>query len=266
MLTINRSLPAASRSYGRTRTADEVKFIVIHYTGNSSDLARSNANFFSPAGSNTRSAGAHYFVDKTSIYASVPELRVAWSVGDSGTATAGGRKFKGICTNSNSISIEMCSNSSMIHEDTIRNTIDLIVDLMKRYNVPEDHVIRHFDVSGKLCPGWVGWYGVSASAWDIFKAQLHGALHPVASTPVKAATTTEGGFDMSSFPTIKAGMRGEAVRTAQMLLNGRGYDCGTADGIAGKKFTAAAKKFQEANGLYADGILGQKSLPVLFGL
>ena len=28
---------------------------------------------------------------------------------------------------------------------------------MKKYGVPKSNVIRHYDVSGKLCPGVVGW-------------------------------------------------------------------------------------------------------------
>ena len=30
-------------------------------------------------------------------------------------------------------------------------------DLMKRYNIPIENVIRHYDITGKLCPGLLGW-------------------------------------------------------------------------------------------------------------
>ena len=29
--------------------------------------------------------------------------------------------------------------------------------IMEKYNVPIERVIRHYDVSGKLCPGIIGW-------------------------------------------------------------------------------------------------------------
>ena len=29
--------------------------------------------------------------------------------------------------------------------------------LMAKYNIPIERVVRHFDISGKLCPGIVGW-------------------------------------------------------------------------------------------------------------
>jgi N-acetylmuramoyl-L-alanine amidase CwlA len=28
---------------------------------------------------------------------------------------------------------------------------------MAKYNIPKTNVVRHYDVSGKLCPGVVGW-------------------------------------------------------------------------------------------------------------
>ena len=28
---------------------------------------------------------------------------------------------------------------------------------MKKYNIPIDRVVRHYDISGKLCPGIIGY-------------------------------------------------------------------------------------------------------------
>lgn len=47
--------------------------------------------------------------------------------------------------------------------------------------------------------------------------------------------------------------RHAVVKPIQKYLNSIGYDCGTADGIAGSKFDAAVKAFQRANGCTADG-------------
>ncbi|WP_404820384.1 peptidoglycan-binding protein [Lacrimispora sp. HJ-01] len=41
-------------------------------------------------------------------------------------------------------------------------------------------------------------------------------------------------------------------------MNERGYDCGTPDGIMGKKTKSALMKFQEDNGLTVDGIIGEQ--------
>ena len=37
-------------------------------------------------------------------------------------------------------------------ENTVRNAIDLTRELMQKYSVDINHVIRHFDVTGKICP------------------------------------------------------------------------------------------------------------------
>ncbi|MCM1245971.1 MAG: N-acetylmuramoyl-L-alanine amidase, partial [Roseburia sp.] len=60
-IKINKKL-AKSISYGAVRNRKNVYYIVIHYTGNKKDTAKNNAVYF--ATSNTRPAGAHFFVDK----------------------------------------------------------------------------------------------------------------------------------------------------------------------------------------------------------
>ena len=45
------------------------------------------------------------------------------------------------------------------------------------------------------------------------------------------------------------------VSVIQTYLNALGYNCGTVDGIAGPKFTAAVKAYQKANGCVADGVI-----------
>ena len=62
---------------------------------------------------------------------------------------------------------------------------------------------------------------------------------------------------------LKKGMQGDDVRDMQILLNSLGYDCGTADGIFGRKTETAVKAFQEDTGLISDGIAGQQTLDAL---
>lgn len=58
---------------------------------------------------------------------------------------------------------------------------------------------------------------------------------------------------------LKSGSKGSAVKKLQILLNGLGYNCGTADGEFGAKTKAAVVKYQKANGLTADGEVGAKT-------
>ena len=63
--------------------------------------------------------------------------------------------------------------------------------------------------------------------------------------------------------TYKQGSSGDDVRTIQTKLKRWGYYAGSIDGIYGKQTVAAVKKYQQANGLTADGICGPKTLAAL---
>ena len=52
---------------------------------------------------------------------------------------------------------------------TVRNTVKLTKYLMKKYNIPSERVIRHYDVTGKICPEP---YVRNEQAWNAFKDML----------------------------------------------------------------------------------------------
>ena len=152
---------ARVENYGSARVVSNIKYIVIHYTGNDGDSDESNAKYFH---NNIVKASAHYFVDDNSVTQSVPDNYVAYSVGGSkyaNCATTGGGKLYRKCTNANSISIELCDsvkNGTVYPTNaTIENAIALTKVLMAKYKIPQKNVIRHFDVNGKSCPAyWCG--------------------------------------------------------------------------------------------------------------
>ena len=122
---------AKSVSYGSKRSTSSIKFIVIHFTGNDGDSAKNNADYF--ATGNTRAAGAHYFIDEGDIvWKSVPVNRVAWAVGGFVTNANGGAKFYKICTNANSLSIEMANSVGSVPKATYKNAVSLTKKLMKK--------------------------------------------------------------------------------------------------------------------------------------
>lgn len=53
------------------------------------------------------------------------------------------------------------------------------------------------------------------------------------------------------------------VRNVQSVLNGCGYNCGTADGVYGKKTKKALKKYQRANGLKASGVINKSTVKAM---
>lgn len=65
---------------------------------------------------------------------------------------------------------------------------------------------------------------------------------------------------------IKKGSKGELVRLVQMMLVCRGYSIGSAgaDADCGSKTVAAIKRYQQKNGLSADGICGKNTAAKLF--
>lgn len=175
---------AKNVSYGKTRDLDDIKYIVIHYTGNNGDTAKDNADYF--ANGNTRQAGAHVFVDGgTYVYKSVPLTKVAWAVGGFFTKKSGAGKYYKKCTNANSLSIEMCNCAKSVPTKVFNQTVELVKYYMKKYNIPADHVIRHWDVNGKDCPS--PWAGANNAGWEKFKKAIKGT----SSSSVSKSTSTK---------------------------------------------------------------------------
>lgn len=141
-----------SYDYNTKRSHDAVKFIVIHYTENDGDTAQGNGNFF--AKGNTKSAGAHFFVDrKGNIVKSVDLNRVAWSVGGRKYNNKGGKLY-GIANNRNSVSIEMCDCKSNIYPSEAQiEAMVSVIKYIRKHCKNANLLIRHYDVNGKPCPG-----------------------------------------------------------------------------------------------------------------
>lgn len=163
---------AAPGNYGSTRTAAQIRYIVIHYTGNDGDTAANNAAYYQRS---VVEASAHYFVDDTTVWRSVPDFVTAWAVGGKKYASCdrtGGGTLHGVVTNANSISVELCDTVGdgeyRATEATLANAAALVVELMDKYGIPPEHVVRHFDVTGKLCPS----YMVDADKWAEFKQRI----------------------------------------------------------------------------------------------
>lgn len=167
-INVNTSIPCSGKNY-YSYSNRAVKYIVMHYTGNSKDSAKANAAYFSSA---SRGASAHYFVDENSCYQSVALNNAAWAVG--GTIV-----YKHAdCRNLNSISIEMCTSGNYIVSDTtINNAAYLCAELCKYVGISasevDAYVLRHYDVWNKSCPAqWV-----SGTGFAEFKKKVKAILN-----------------------------------------------------------------------------------------
>lgn len=150
-----------------------IKYIVIHYVG-ALGGARANCQYYA---SKYVGASAHYFVGfDGEVWQSVEDGDIAWHCGASSYR-------HGECRNSNSIGIEMCvrnkgnqaadSQDWYFEDATVEAAIELTGYLMKKYGVDAAHVIRHYDVTGKICPNpYV--YNATKHTWDAFKKAIAG--------------------------------------------------------------------------------------------
>lgn len=66
-------------------------------------------------------------------------------------------------------------------------------------------------------------------------------------------------------PQLRRGSKGIYVQTVQILLNGRGYNCGEADGDLGPKTENAIKELQSDKKIEVDGIVGPDTWSRLLG-
>lgn len=141
-------------THGRTRGIDRV---VVHYSGTTAS-ARNNAVYFSR--NENQGASAHYFIDDISpeIYQSVAEGDTAWHAGNWDM-------------NCRSIGIEVVSAGEDFSEVEIQKLSWLVQTLMAKYGIGADGVIRHYDVTGKLCPAPY----IDEGRWAALKARITGA-------------------------------------------------------------------------------------------
>jgi len=165
---INKLLTPYNYSNGEL---SRIKYIVIHYVG-ALGGAEANCKYYA---SQYVGASAHYFVGFSGeIWQSVEDKNIAWHCGAK-------TYIHPDCRNSNSIGIELCVRNKGSQSDTSRDwyfedaTVasakKLTKQLMEQYGIREDHVIRHYDVTGKICPNpYV--YNNTIHTWEDFKDSL----------------------------------------------------------------------------------------------
>ena len=185
-INIVKKTSTANTTYSKGRPH---KYIVIHYTAgvtSKAGTAANTANYFS----NPKvKASADFIVDDATIVQYNPDLnnRYCWAVGGNKYKTKGGSLY-GVAKQSNVISIEVCSTNKTkkvtnvndanwyFTDAVVNKAVELTKYLMQTYNIDINHVIRHYDVTGKPCPGIIGWNADTGSEvdWNNFKARLNG--------------------------------------------------------------------------------------------
>ena len=146
---------------GHSRTGEplkKVRDLAIHYVGNPDTAAINHRNYFNRPDVNVSS---HFIVGLEG------EIIQCLPLGEISAATNQ--------RNSDTISIEVChpDESGRFSEVTYRSLIKLCAWLCKEYRLDETNLIRHYDVTGKLCPLY---YVQNPEAWDQLKTDVGEAL------------------------------------------------------------------------------------------
>lgn len=166
----------------RPGTRISPKGLVIHWTANEGKGADAvaNRNYFNKP---TTEASAHYCVDDKQIVRCLPENEMGYHVG-ARTYKPNAIKRLSPYPNNCTIGIEMCVNADGDFKKMYQNTLDLSVNIMKRYGWGVDRLWRHFDITGKNCPAYFvtdsfakRFFGLSAEqAWAKFKEDVQKLL------------------------------------------------------------------------------------------
>lgn len=266
-----------------SRGSNSIKFIVCHYLGVPN---ADNPDLYGGG------YGGHYNIQRDGqiFLAANPKTAVVWQCGG-GLQGSGGHSFYKICTNYNSIGIEcgVCytdksakdgdgdSNKWYFTEATQESLVYLVSKLMDDYNISIDHVIRHYDVTGKTCPNpYVKNNGLNGNwTWDEFIANVKqyrrdGTItipnRSGSSTATPQTTTSKTTTSKKSY--LQKGDKGNDVKEMQTMLIACGYSCGScgADGDFGNGTLSALKSFQSDQKLTVDGLYGNKSKTTLEAL
>ena len=151
LLTVN----PYSRPGSKTQ---KIRNIVIHYTANPGTSAKQNRNYFEglKASKKTR-ASSHFIVGiDGEIIQCVPTAEVAYASNN---------------RNSDTVSIETChlKKDGAYTEDTYNSLVHLTAWLCEKFNLTEEDIIRHYDITGKICPKY---FVDNEEAWSDFKVDV----------------------------------------------------------------------------------------------
>lgn len=145
----------------------KVKGVVVHYTANPGTDAIDNRNYFNnlpmtnKGKENPTYASSHFVIGLTGdIIQCIPLEEIAYASND---------------RNSDTVSIECChpNKSGKFNDATYKALMELTAYLCIRFNLEASDVIRHYDVTGKLCPKY---YVEHEDAWENFRLKLENKI------------------------------------------------------------------------------------------
>ncbi len=147
-------------SYSRPGIAiGDIKGVVVHYTANPGTTAEENWEYFEGLATSGETHASSHFIIGTEgeVLAAVPLNELAYASNSRNTDT---------------ISIECChlDETGVFTQETYDSLVKLTAWLCGKYGLSANSdVIRHYDVSGKLCPKY---YVDNPDEWKSFKKEV----------------------------------------------------------------------------------------------
>lgn len=137
---------------------DDIKNIVIHYVGNPNTSAKNNRDYFNKPSTGVSS---HFIVGLSGeVIQCVPIHERSAASND---------------RNKDTLSIETChpDESGKFNQATYNSLVKLTAYLCYQFDLKQDDVIRHYDVTGKICPKY---YVENEDEWENFKKDVGKAI------------------------------------------------------------------------------------------
>ena len=152
--------------YSRPQTAlDTVNNLVIHYVGNAGSSAMDNRNYFeSLKDSHERSASSHFVIGLSGeIVQCIPISEIAYASKN---------------RNNDTISIECChpGDDGQFNEYTYWSLVELSAWLCKKFHLNPQEILRHYDVTEKLCPLY---YVEHPDEWQTLKDTIERRMYEI---------------------------------------------------------------------------------------
>lgn len=136
----------------------DIKNIVIHYVGNPNTTAANNRDYFNKL---STTVSSHFIVGlEGEVIQCVPLYEKSAASND---------------RNRDTISIEVChpDESGKYSDVTYASVIKLAAWLCHEFDLDEDDIIRHYDITGKICPKY---YVENEYEWECFKNDVKQGL------------------------------------------------------------------------------------------
>lgn len=127
--------------------------VVVHYVGNAGTTAAQNRSYYANPATEVNS---HFLIDLDgSILLCIPLIEKSAASND---------------RNIDTISIEVChpDESGEFTEESYESLVKLTAWLMDLGDLSEDDLLRHYDITGKLCPITF----VDETVWGAFKEEV----------------------------------------------------------------------------------------------